>query len=1154
MRLSSTVDQMKAHYPVVVVGSGYGGGIAASRLARAGQQVCLLERGKEIQPGDYPDTLAEASEQMQADSPEGHVGSPLGLYDFRLNDDINVFQGCGLGGTSLVNANVSIRPEPRIFADSRWPAALRQDLTGLVERGFHHAEEMLKPVRYPDNGLALPKLEAHRRSALAMQAKFEVLPINVTFREPPSGINHVGVEQHACTLCGDCVTGCNHRAKNTTLMNYLPDAHNHGAAIFTQISVRRVAVNPAPSPTSPGKWLVYYRPLGVGIEKFGDDELVVRADVVVLAAGALGSTEILLRSRAHGLPLSDRLGRGFTGNGDVLAFAYNSDGGVHGVGAGQRNPAALETPRPGPCITSVIDLRGVNDPLEDNIIIEEGSLPGPLAPIFPKSLVAAAAAAGKDTDAGIADLIAERGREIESLTLGAYEGAMANTQTYLVMANDDAGGQMALEEDRLRIRWPGVGKQPLFAKVSERLEQATRALGGTFVRNPAWLKLARHPLITVHPLGGCGMGEDAASGVVNHKHQVFAGTSGAAVHDGLYVSDGSVVPRPLGVNPLLTISALGERCCALIAQDRNWKIDYALPSKPQAPPAPATLGIEFSEKMAGHLSKTLINPAQIHGIPKAEYFASETDGKQKGGDFAFVLTIMGHDLEKVVTDENYPSTASGWVEAPFLSPEPMTCTDGRFTPFITDPARPETKQMRYSFKMSAADGKTYRLEGFKIIHHDAPLDMVADTTTLFTTVWEVTASKELKVAQGVLHVHPDDFARQMTTIKAINATSPKQSLEAAAKFGRYFFGVLYQIYGGVFAGQTFLDPKAPPRKRRPLRAPTPAVYAFAARDGVPLRLTRYRGGAKGPVMLTHGLGVSSRIFSLDTIETNLVEYLCSHGYDVWLLDYRASIELPAARLPATGDDVARHDYPAAVELVRKISGAPSVQVVAHCWGATTFTMAMLAGLGGVRSAVMSQVATHCLVPKATKLKTGLHVAEFLDGLGIPNLTAYADKDEKWHQRLFDGALQLYPTELEERCGSPVCHRITFLYAPLYEHDRLNEATHQTLHEMFGLASIKSFEHLGKIVGKGHVVASNGDDVYLPQLPRMNIPIAFIHGAENGCFFPQSTVKSLEVLRAANPGVPYSRHEIPGYGHIDCIFGKDAARDVFPYILDHLEAT
>src|SRR6476661_7945493 len=110
-RLSSPISGLESHYEVVVIGSGYGGAIAASRLARAGRQVCLLERGKELQPGEYPDTFPEACDEIQIDSPLGHVGSPTGLYDMRVNEDLNVILGCGLGGTSLVNANVSLRAD-----------------------------------------------------------------------------------------------------------------------------------------------------------------------------------------------------------------------------------------------------------------------------------------------------------------------------------------------------------------------------------------------------------------------------------------------------------------------------------------------------------------------------------------------------------------------------------------------------------------------------------------------------------------------------------------------------------------------------------------------------------------------------------------------------------------------------------------------------------------------------------------------------------------------------------------------------------------------------------------------------------------------------------------------------------------------------------
>src|SRR5688572_33193255 len=125
-RLSSSIADIKDHYTVVVIGSGYGGSIAASRFARAGQKVCLLERGREIQPGEYPRTLPEAAKEMQTDLPEKHIGPRTGLYDLHVNKDINVFVGGGLGGTSLVNASVASLAENAIFEDPRWPTEILQ--------------------------------------------------------------------------------------------------------------------------------------------------------------------------------------------------------------------------------------------------------------------------------------------------------------------------------------------------------------------------------------------------------------------------------------------------------------------------------------------------------------------------------------------------------------------------------------------------------------------------------------------------------------------------------------------------------------------------------------------------------------------------------------------------------------------------------------------------------------------------------------------------------------------------------------------------------------------------------------------------------------------------------------------------------------------
>ncbi|WP_447980762.1 GMC oxidoreductase [Candidatus Nitrospira bockiana] len=1131
-RLSSPIEAMQPHYDVVVVGSGYGGAIAAARLARAGRRVCVLERGKEFQPGEYPDTQGEALREMQAQTPHGRIGPRTGLYDFHLGHDINVFVGCGLGGTSLVNANVSLRAEPRVFEDPRWPAALRADVGSRLEEGYRRAEAMLKPVPYPDTFPRLPKLAALEKSADALKARCTRPPIAVTFA---SGVNHAGVEQHACVLCGDCVSGCNHGAKNTVLMNYLPDARRHGAELFTCVSVRRLG-------RQGGRWQVHYHLLRSGRELFDAPTLCVTADVVVLAAGTLGSTEILLRSRAHGLAVSDQLGRRVTGNGDVLGFGYNTNEVINGVGFGHR-PAEGREPV-GPCITGLIDLRE-RPRLEDGMVIEEGAIPGALGAFLPAVLAAAAKLAGRDAGGGFFGEVDAKARELESLFRGPYHGAVRHSQTYLVMSHDDAGGRLSLDEhDRLRLDWPGVGKQPSFERVNERLAEATRPLGGTYVPNPSWSALAAQPLITVHPLGGCVMGDDATQGVVNHKGQIFRGPAGDAVHEGLYVCDGSIIPRPLGVNPLLTISALAERAMSLLAEDRGWVLREEGPAHPPPVAAPSTLGLRFTETMRGFVS------LREHD----DYRRGAEQGRADGSPCEFTVTIISRDLERLLEGPAHAAAMVGTVTAPALAAAPMTITDGRFHLLPEDPERVGARRMTYRMVLLAPDGRRFFFEGFKSVQNDAGPDVWADTTTLYVTVRDGPDAAAPILAKGVLAIDPANFAWQLTTMEVTNAPDLRARLSGLARFGRFFAGALLDTYGGIVARPAVFDPDAPPRKRRPLRTGPPTVHHVRTADGTSIRVTRYQGGGKGPVMLAHGLGVSSRIFSLDTVETNLVEYLVAHDFDVWLLDSRASIELPGARTRFTADDIATQDYPAAVDLVRRLTGAPSVQVVAHCFGSTTFVMAMLAGLGGVRAAVCSQVATHIVAPPITNLKVGLHLPEVLSALGITSLTAYVDRHADWKDRLFDLGLKAYPVAFEEQCRSPVCRRITFMYAPLYRHGQLNALTHDTLHELFGIANMRAFEHLALMTARGHIVAADGREAYLPHLERLAIPLAFIHGERNECFLPESTALTVEHLARVNGPALYRRHVIPEYGHIDCIVGKDADRDVYPLILAHLNET
>ena len=1135
-RLSAPIQTLKPHYEVIVIGSGYGGGIAASRLARAGREVCLLERGREFQPGEYPNTPEKALEEMQASLPDGPpIGSRTGLYDFSVHQDISVFVGCGLGGTSLVNANVALEAETRVWQEAVWPAELRaaalaplSDPFGLAA-GYARARDMLKSQPLPDTCPTPAKLEALEASAKAMGGNFYRPPINVNFKD---GVNHVGVDQTACNGCGDCVSGCNVGAKNTTLMNYLPDAYNHGAKIFTEVSVRYLG-------RRDGRWVVYYQWLGSGPVETSATPQFITADIVVVSAGTLGSTEILLRSKANGLELSAALGDRFTGNGDVLGFGYNTDRTINGVGFGNKPAGAI--PFVGPCITGIIDLRK-QDVLRRGMVIEEGSIPGALHPIVGGTLRDAAGLIGRQTDSGVVAKVRQDLREATTAVEGAYSGAMKNTQTYLIMSYDDDHGRMVLDNDRLSIVWPGVGSEQNFIHANDNLFKATQATGGIFVENPMWSKAFHRALVTVHPLGGCAMAESAAGGVINARGQVYSSTDGTAVHEGLYVADGSVIPAPLAVNPLLTISALAERTVALLAASRGWSIDYSLPSAPPAATAASGLGIEFTETMSGFFSVG----------EKDDFARGEAAGRGIGSSLSFTLTIKSDDLDGMLASPEHKASLIGLVHAPVLSGQPLTVNGGEFQLFVRSPDQPDLKLMNYRLGMNSVEGKQYLMYGYKTIH-DNPADKLwAETTTLYTTVSNPDGSV---LGKGILHILAADFMKMITTLRVTGATGKTQELEGVARFGKYFAGQLWASYGTVFAGPSLFDPNAPPRAKRPLRVGPPEVYPFKAADGVELRLTRYRGGPKGPVMLSHGLGVSSLIFSIDTIETNLLEYLYAGGYDVWLLDYRASIALPASALQSNGDQVAKLDYPAAVAEIRRVTGAASIQAVVHCYGASTFTMAMLAGLEGVRSIVISQISANVTSSTLVSLKTGLHLPSVLDRIGIKSLTADADRGERWWQYLGDRAEADFALiAAEGLCESAVCHRITFMYASLYEHAQLNQATHDALHELFGAANIQAFEHIAVMGRKGQVVSASGADDYMPHLERLNVPICFIHGAENVCFLPKSTADTYDLLRARYGDDRYSRHVIPGYGHIDCIFGRDAHVDVYPHMLAHLEKT
>ncbi|KAB2913690.1 MAG: GMC family oxidoreductase [Hyphomicrobiaceae bacterium] len=539
-RLARTLDRMRPHYDVVVVGSGYGGGVSASRLARAGKRVAVLERGREFVTGEFPARFPDLRHEMQLSGKRVRMGQPTGLYDVRLGDDMHVLVGCGLGGGSLVNAGVALRPDPRVFRDGVWPGQIAQD--GLIDEGFARANRWVRPARDPI-AAEHTKYKALHHAGAALGKAPVAAPVVVNFEE---SVNCAGIAQPACTRCGDCCGGCNVGAKNTVALTYLPDAVRHGAEIFTHAKVRTVLRQ------RDGRWQVALERLDAA-----GSSLNVTADMVVLAAGTLGSTEILLRSRERGLAVSDRLGQRFSANGDIIAFGYGAKVPVNAIGVGYPpKVAGLEV---GACVSGQIEIVDEDD-LANSLTVQEGVMPSALAPMLPVLFIPNGRLLGA----------------LQSLIAGVYKGPFAGLQTFFAVSHDSASGRFVLEDDRLLLSWPTAKDEPVYRRLDAALEALVKRSGGSYVKNPlAGTMMGQQPA-TAHPLGGCGMGHERGDGVVSHKCQVFdarAGSDSTAVHEGLYVVDGSVMPRSLGVNPLLTITALAERAMIHLARDRGLSFD-----------------------------------------------------------------------------------------------------------------------------------------------------------------------------------------------------------------------------------------------------------------------------------------------------------------------------------------------------------------------------------------------------------------------------------------------------------------------------------------------------------------------------------------------------------------------------------------------------
>ena len=790
---------MDEHFDCVVVGTGFGGSVTAQRLAEAGRSVLVLERGKAYPPGSFPRSPVGFKANMW-DPSEGLQG----LFDLWSFSGLEALVSSGLGGGSLIYANVLLRKDEEWFlpperpgpGGEAWPLT-RADL----EPHYDRAERMLGVQRYPLDHAPYdhtPKTLAFKAAAEERGMDWFLPPLGVTFANPGEAPvlgepitearpNLHGRTRQTCRLVGECDVGCNYGAKNSLDFTYLTAAWHDGAQIRTRCEVRELA------PREGGGWSVGYlehtdEHEGAATDTRALPRITVTADHLVLAAGTLGSTHLLLRNRSALPGLSPRLGEGFTGNGDLLTFAVRCT--QTGMDA-RRAPRRID-PAYGPVITSAVRIADELDGTGERgrgLYVEDAGYPEFVSWMLQMADTPRALAKGAAVLAHLVRMRLGRGQENISAEASKLLGdcsLSSGALPLLMMGRDVPDGRMSLAGDRLEVDWKkDGGSHDYFERAREKARELTDELGGDFLDNPLWLL---NRVITVHPLGGCRMGRTDAEGVVDPYGRVFN-------HPGLHVADGSVMPGPVGANPSLTIAAMAERFAdAMIEGAPEPARRPARRAGPAegAPPAAAptangrAVAVWFTEEMKGFMD-----------FEQTEYQAAFRAGEAAGRGLMFHLTITADDVERFVADRAHEGSVSGWVGCDALGGR-LPVEGGHFNLFVDQDLAGRQKRMYYRLHFRDGAGHPLTLVGFKEVRDDPGIDVWPDTSTLYTRVvaGHVAAGQEPEaelIATAVLRILPRDFARQMTTFRV----RPAHRVDALGRFGRLFGGELWQTYRGV---------------------------------------------------------------------------------------------------------------------------------------------------------------------------------------------------------------------------------------------------------------------------------------------------------------------------------------------------------------------
>jgi cholesterol oxidase len=521
--VSTKPSNPSEEFDFIIVGSGFGGSISAFRLAQKGYRVAVLEKGRRFQKKDFAKTNWNAFRFFWAP-----VLKCFGIQQITLLQGVMVLHGSGVGGGSLVYANTLMSPRDQVFADKGWPTGV--DWQSELKPHYENARKML--------GVTTNKLEAEADflmkevgKSLGCENTYHPTEVGVFFGKPNEEVRDPyfsgeGPHRTGCTGCGGCMVGCRVGAKNTLDQNYLYFAEKWGAKVFSDLEA--VEIKPGQNgyvvtTRRPSRWLTNNGP-------------TFRAKKVILAAGALGTVDLLFRNKEvfKNLPnISNCLGDQVRTNGESLCGATTFEA--------HRNLSK------GIAIGSAIHPDGLTK--IEPVRYPEGS---DVMRLLAVPLTADGSWWSRPLKL-FGQIIAKFPRYLRLLFIRDWA---KNSVILLVMQSIDQQLQLKLGRSvlslfRLSLQRKNSNRLPSYMPIANQAADSMAQLLKGEPQNIFSEVMLGIPA-TAHILGGCCMGSDSEIGVIDHHHEVFG-------HQGLYVCDGSVVPVNLGVNPSLTISALAER-------------------------------------------------------------------------------------------------------------------------------------------------------------------------------------------------------------------------------------------------------------------------------------------------------------------------------------------------------------------------------------------------------------------------------------------------------------------------------------------------------------------------------------------------------------------------------------------------------------------